>query len=73
MLLFIYAICALTFVLFGLVMIALYKRFYLRRMVYVIHKDVEKEVELPPLGENMEFQEGQIQQDDEDLHNIISI
>tara|TARA_X000000950_G_C13811752_1_gene617946 strand:- start:424 stop:549 length:126 start_codon:yes stop_codon:yes gene_type:complete len=39
-------------------------------MVYVIHKDVPKEVELPPLGNNMEFQEEQIQQDDEDFNNI---
>jgi len=55
---------------FGLVMLALYRHFYLRPLAYVIHKDVEKEVELPPLGNNMEFQEEQIQQDDEDLNNI---
>lgn len=67
---FIYVLCALTFVLFGLVIIVLYRRFYGRSMVYVIHKDVPKEVELPPLGNNMEFQEEQIQQDDENFNNI---
>ena len=70
MLLFIYAICALAFVMFTLVILALYRHFYLRPLAYVIHKDVEKEVELPPLGNNMEFQEEQIQQDDEDFANI---
>lgn len=70
MLAFIYILSAIAFVLFGLVMRALYRRFYLRSMVYVIHKDVEKEVELPPLDNNMEFQEEQIQHDDKYLHNI---
>jgi len=53
-----------------LVILALYRHFYLRPLTYVIHKDVEKEVELPPLGNNMEFQEEHIQQDDEDFNNI---
>lgn len=60
---FIYLLCASTFVMFGLVMIYLYKRLYLRKMSYVIHKDVEKEVELPPLNDNMEFKEEEIQED----------
>tara|TARA_B100000519_G_scaffold121314_1_gene104740 strand:- start:369 stop:500 length:132 start_codon:yes stop_codon:yes gene_type:complete len=39
----------------------LYKRLYLRRTSYVIQKDVQKEVELPPLSKNMEFKEEEIQ------------
>jgi len=67
---FIYVLCALTFVMFGLVMIYLYKRLYLRKMSYVIHKDVEKEVELPPLNDNMEFNKQQVQDDPDVLLDI---
>jgi len=70
MLEFIYVLCALTFVMFGLVMIYLYKRLYLRKMSYVIHKDVEKEVELPPLNDNMEFKEEPVQEDPNILVHI---
>ena len=67
---FIYLLCASTFVMFGLVMIYLYKRLYLRKMSYVIHKDVEKEVELPPLNNNMEFTEETVQEDPNVLLHI---
>ena len=70
MLEFIYVLCALTFVMFVLVMIYLYKRLYLRKMSYVIHKDVEKEVELPPLNDNMEFKEEPVQEDPDVLLDI---
>ncbi len=67
---FIYVLCALTFVMFGLVMIYLYKRLYLKKMSYVIHKDVEKQVELPPLNDNMEFNKQQVQDDPNVLVDI---
>ena len=39
-------------------------------MSYVIHKDVEKEVELPPLNNNMEFTEETVQEDPNVLLHI---
>jgi len=70
MLIFIYVLCALTFVMFGLVMMYLYKRLYLRRMSYIVHKDVQKEVDIPPLNNNMEFNKQQVQDDPDVLLDI---
>lgn len=70
MLIFIYVLCAVTFVMFGLVMMYLYKRLYLRRMSYIVHKDVQKEVDIPPLNNNMEFNKQQVQDDPDVLLDI---
>ena len=56
-------------VFFLLLLAVLYKRIYLNKLNYVMHVDVEKEVELPPLGNNMEFDTEQIQ--DQDMQLII--
>ncbi len=58
---FIYILSAVAFVMCVLLLMYLYKRLYLRRTSYVIQKDVQKEVELPPLSKNMEFKEEEIQ------------
>ena len=58
---FIYILSAVAFVMCVLLLMYLYKHLYLRRTSYVIQKDVQKEVELPPLSKNMEFKEEEIQ------------
>ena len=40
-------------VFFLLLLAILYRRIYLNKLNYVMHVDVEKEIELPPLGENL--------------------
>ena len=60
---FIYILSAIAFVLFVLVILTLYKKICLRNRTYVIQKDVEKQVELPPIDTNMEFKEESVQED----------
>ena len=60
---FIYILSAIAFVLFGLVILTLYKKICLRNRTYVIQKDVEKQVELPPIDTNMEFKKESVQKD----------
>jgi hypothetical protein len=39
-------------------------------MSYIVHKDVQKEVDIPPLNNNMEFNKQQVQDDPDVLLDI---
>lgn len=56
-----YIICIVPFLLFGIVVFLIYKYVYLRPLSYVIHREVEKELELPPLGKDWDYNEEEVQ------------
>ena len=53
-----------------LMSIIIYRRLYLRNLSYVQHIDVEKELELPPLGKEWDYDEETIQNNDNILIDV---
>jgi hypothetical protein len=45
----------------------LYRRRYLNTLSYIEHQEVEKELELPPLGKEWEYDEQQVQENSDVL------
>tara|TARA_B100000902_G_scaffold361373_1_gene378757 strand:+ start:304 stop:537 length:234 start_codon:yes stop_codon:yes gene_type:complete len=59
-----------------LISIIVYRRLYLRNLSYVQQVDqvdVQKEVELPPLGKEWDYDEKQVQSDDDNILIEISV
>ena len=56
-----------------LISITVYRRLYLRNLSYVQQVDVQKEVELPPLGKEWDYDEERVQIDDENILLEISV
>tara|TARA_A100001015_G_scaffold291555_1_gene365876 strand:+ start:1113 stop:1352 length:240 start_codon:yes stop_codon:yes gene_type:complete len=63
--------------LFSLMLVWLYNILYCRHSSYVQHKDIEppvvKEVELPPIGKEWDYNEGRIQEEDDNTLIDISV
>jgi len=65
----------LTLILVAIVMailisIAVYRRLYFNKLSYVQQVDVQKEVELPPLGKEWDYDEERVQSDDNILIEV---
>ena len=65
----------LTLILVAIVMailisIAVYRRLYFNKLSYVQQVDVQKEVELPPLGKEWDYDEARVQSDDNILIEV---
>lgn len=56
-----------------LISITVYRRLYLRNLSYVQQVDVQKEVELPPLGKEWDYDEEQVQSDDDNILIEVSV
>lgn len=57
-----------TLVIVGiLILMELYRRRYLNTLSYIEHQEVEKELELPPLGKEWEYDEQQVQENSDVL------
>ena len=68
----------LTLILVAIVMVILisiivYRRLYLRNLSYVQQVDVQKEVELPPLGKEWDYDEECVQYDNDNILIEISV
>lgn len=56
-----------------LISITVYRRLYLRNLSYVQQVDVQKEVELPPLGKEWDYDEERVQNYDENILIEVSV
>lgn len=67
---FVYVLSGTTLAMWCLVMSFLYRRLCRRQHRYVKHLNVVKEVELPPLGKEWDYEVKEIQEDDNKLIDV---
>lgn len=53
-----------------LILITVYRRLYLQNLSYVQHVEVIKEVELPSIGKDWDYDEKHVQSDDNTLIDV---
>jgi len=67
---FVYVLSGTTLVMWFLVMTFIYRKLFRRQHRYVKYQNAVKEVELPPLGKEWDYEVKQIQEDDNKLIDV---